>query len=393
MKESHKKFDNKSTISRETFIKNCFTCGIGFYALNNLIIPRQVFADDLSAEAKADITQLHKAKYWRPIAGEKTKCVLCPEECIIQQGKNAICYSRGNRNGTLYSLVYARPSVISLDMVEKSPLYHFQIDGKVFSIATAGCNLACLFCQNWEISQVGPDDVETFELEPEEVINRAKKHNINSINFFYTEPTVYFEYMLDIAKLAKKENMKTFCVTAGYINSEPLNELIPFIDAFVLGLKGFDDDFYKKYIGCSIEPIKDTLKILAKSRDKTWFEIVNLLIPDLNDDEATIKEMCRWLTNELGNDVPLHFTRFEPSYKMTDIPPTPISTLENAYKIAKDSGIHYVYLGNLPGHKGNNTFCPGCNKMVIERVNYTVIKNTLKDGKCACGYEIPGHWL
>lgn len=375
----------ENDFSRREFMKKCIACSVGYFALS-----RMSFAGQLLPE---ETNQLHKAKYWKPLTGGETQCLLCPNECTLRPGANGICHSRGNRDGEFYSLVYGRPAVISLDEIEKSPLYHYQIKENAFSIATSGCNLDCQFCQNWKITQAGPDEVETFKLEPKEVIRRAKKNKVNSINFFYSEPTVYFEYMLDIAALAKKENMKTFCITAGYINDEPLNELIPYIDAFVLGIKSFDETFYKKYIGCSVEPIKKTLKTLAKHKDKTWFEIVNLLITDLNDQEESIRQMCWWIAQEAGNDVPVHFTRFEPAYKMPDTLPTPVSTLENSYNIAKECGLNYVYIGNLPGHKGNNTFCPACKEAVIERINYKVVNNSLKNGKCSCGNKIPGFWI
>lgn len=381
MVDSEKSNEN----SRRKFIKNCLACSAGFAILGGIDFPEKLFAQTGDG--------LHKASYWEPMADNKVKCKLCPNNCILEAEKNGPCFSRGNRKGEMFALSYALPSVIMLDDIEKTPLYHYQLNEKVFSIATAGCNLHCQFCQNWEISQAGPNDVKTFNLEPAEVIARAKKNNVNSINFFYTEPFVYYEYMLDIAKLAKQEKMKTFCITAGYAGKEPLEELIPYIDAFVLGLKGFDDSFYKKYCGGSVEYIKDTIKTLVKHKDKTWFEIVNLLITGLNDDIAGIREMVKWIKSEAGINVPLHFTRFEPAYKMMDIPATPLGRFEDVYDLAKKEGMQYVYIGNIAGHKGNNTYCPKCDKLLIERVNYEVIKNSLKNGKCSCGNEIPGHWL
>ncbi len=371
--------------SRRKFIKNCLACTAGFTILGGLDFPEKLFAQNTDG--------LHKASFWEPMADNKVKCKLCPNGCILLPEKNGPCFTRGNRKGELFALSYAKPSVITLDDIEKSPLYHYQLSEKVFSIATAGCNLHCQFCQNWEISQSGPDNVKTFDLSPEEVIARAKKNNVNSINFFYTEPIIYYEYMLDIAKLAKQNKMKTFCITAGYISPEPLDEFIPYIDAFVIGLKGFDDTFYKKYCSGNVSYIKQTIKTLAKNKDKAWFEIVNLLITDLNDSKEGINEMVQWIKNEVGINVPLHFTRFEPAYKMMDVQATPLSRLEDAYDIAKKAGIEYVYVGNIPGHKGNNTYCPKCGKLLIERVNYEVIKNNLKNSKCSCGNEIPGHWL
>lgn len=387
MKKSGKKLPVNKNITRKDFLKQCAVLGIGCCIINNMLVPGQLFAGNHTSG------DLHLAKYWNSLPNDLCECLLCPNGCKLKPDENGLCHARGNRNGSLYSLVYSRPSVIKLDVIEKSPLYHYQLDKKVFSIATAGCNLSCLFCQNADISQIGPDQTETFNLEPKDVIKRAKKYDIHSINFFYTEPTIYFEYMLDIAKIAKKEGMNTFCITAGYINKKPLKELLPYLDAFVVGLKGFNQDFYKKYIGVDLEPVKETLKILAENRNRIWFEVVNLIIPGLNDQTSEIKEMTKWINQQLGHDIPIHFTRFEPAYKMKDISPTPIKTIENAYEIAKNEGSHYVYIGNIPGHKGNNTYCPMCKKRIIERVNYTVTANKLENGKCSCGYEIPGHWL
>jgi len=374
-------------ISRRHFIqRSCALCA-GWYLFNNLMFPEKLIASPANGDG------LHKADYWKSLADKMTQCKLCPNECIVAPGENGNCHSRGNRDGEYYSLVYGLPAVIALDNIEKSPLYHYQITDKALSIATSGCNLHCQYCQNSDYSQVGPGDIKTFSLEPAEVIARAKKNDVNAINFFYTEPTIYFEYMRDIATLAKKEGMKTFCVTAGYINEEPLTELIPLIDAFVFGLKGFDKDYYSTVIGGELEPVKKSLKLLAKNADKTWFEIVNLLVTGLNVDTAQITEMCQWIKDEIGIDVPLHFTRFEPYYKLKDLDPTPIDALSNAYKIATDLGLEYVYVGNLPGNEGCNTVCPKCGTIVIERVDFEVIKNTTVKGKCNCGNQLPGHWI
>ncbi|MCP4134455.1 MAG: AmmeMemoRadiSam system radical SAM enzyme [bacterium] len=385
MEKNGKPVWESGKISRKDFLQDCLACSMGIALFNTLTPSDKLFAGNK--------IQLKEAQFWKSLRGEKTKCLLCPNGCVRSPGNNGKCRSRGNRNGTFYSLTYARPCVIALDYIEKSPLYHYQVKGKVFSIATAGCNLGCQYCQNWQYSQVGPDEVEeTFHLEPAEVIRRAKKHNVNAINFFYTEPTVYFEYMLDIAALAKKENMKTFCITAGFINPKPLKKLIPYIDAFAVGLKGFNNRFYTKYIKGKMEPVQETLKLLAKNRDKTWFEIVNLLVPGLNDSKRSISAMTRWIKKDIGTDVPIHFTRFEPNYKLKNLPPTPAKTLEQAYAIAKKNGLKYVYLGNLPGHDAGSTYCPKCGTKVIERFNFKVIESKLNNGKCPCGYTLPGHW-
>jgi len=335
---------------------------------------------------------LVKAEHWVKLPEGNIKCMLCPNECVLEPGADGICRSRGNRDGIHYSLVYGRPAIIALDLIEKAPLYHFYPNINAFSIATSGCNLSCRFCQNFAISQSHPDGVKYYNLSPDAVIEKALKNNIQSINFFYTEPTIYFEYVKEIALRAKKMKLKTVCVTAGYIKEKPLKELIPLMDAFVIGLKGFDNVFYQKYIGCRLEHIKKSIKIVSSVSDTTWLEVVNLLVPGLNDNSRTIQEMCTWFSNEIGTDIPFHFTRFEPNYQLKELPRTPIETLVSAFTTAKNSGMKYVYIGNLPGHDQGNTVCPKCGAVLIERVNFRVIKNRLKKGKCTCGNVIPGRW-
>lgn len=370
-----------TTRPRRDFIRDC-----ALTAAAGALLPRRTWG----AQEQAS---LHEALYWEQAADGATRCTLCPAACVRTPGTDGSCRARGNRDGSLYSLVYGRPAVISLDRIEKSPLYHFEIEGKAFSIATAGCNLHCRFCQNWPYSQEGPDAVKSYNLSPRDVIARAKKHKVNTINFFYTEPVVYYEYMIDIAQRAKKEGMQTVCVTAGFINPEPLLQLTELIDAFVFGLKGFDDTFYRTYIGCELEPIKRALKILSEKRDTTWVEVVNLLVPGLNDSDASVRAMCAWLASDIGVDVPLHFTRFEPYYELKKVPPTPVETIRKAHAAAGAAGLQYVYMGNIPGSEGANTFCPKCGKAVVERVNFQVVKRHLKKGVCTCGFRLPGQWL
>ncbi|MFH0866464.1 MAG: AmmeMemoRadiSam system radical SAM enzyme [Bacteroidota bacterium] len=379
---------NGNKISRRNFIGQGSLWCLGCYMFGNFFSAKKV-----SGNQTAKSVDLHKADYWTSLPENKVKCQLCPNCCEVLPGENGKCHSRGNREGVYYSLVYSYPAIIALDNIEKSPLFHYQVKGQAFSIATTGCNLQCQFCQNWEYSQADFDATKTFYLEPAEVISRAKKNGVDSINFFYTEPTIYFEYMRDIATLAKKENMTTFCITNGYINEAPLNELIPLIDAFAVGLKSFDNSFYSTYLGGELEPVKKSLLLLAKNKDKTWFEIVNLLVTGLNDDMAKISEMCQWIKDNIGTDVPLHFTRFEPYYLLKNLEPTPVSTLSSASITAKNAGLEYVYVGNLPGDEGCNTLCPECGKTLFERVNFETIKNNSDKGKCSCGHQLPGHWL
>ncbi|MFA5255376.1 MAG: AmmeMemoRadiSam system radical SAM enzyme, partial [Candidatus Omnitrophota bacterium] len=261
-----------------------------------------------------------------------------------------------------------------------------------FSIAVAGCNMRCLFCQNWQISQAKPDEVTAYDMPPEIVVSEAIKNNCSFIVYTYTEPTVFYEYMLDISKLARLKGLKNGMHTCGYINPEPLKELLKYMDAVNVDLKGFNEKFYQKMGAfASLEPVLNTLKTVKS--EGVWLEITNLIIPGLNDDPKEIKAMCEWIRENLGPDTPIHFSRFMPSFKLQNLPPTPVSKLEEAYKIAKDAGLNHVYIGNVPGHAGENTYCPQCKKLIIGRIGYHITENNIKDGRCGfCGKKISGIW-
>jgi pyruvate formate lyase activating enzyme len=252
--------------------------------------------------------------------------------------------------------------------------------------------MRCLFCQNWQISQARPDEVTAYDMPPEMVVSEAIKNNCPFIVYTYTEPTVFYEYMLDISKLARSKGLKNGMHTCGYINQEPLKELLKYMDAVNVDLKGFNEEFYQKMGAfASLEPVLNTLKTVKK--EGVWLEITNLIIPGMNDDPKEIKKMCDWIRENLGPDTPLHFSRFMPSFRLQNLPPTPISKLEEAYKIALDAGLNYVYIGNVPGHAGENTYCPQCKKLIVGRIGYCVTENNIKDGKCKfCGRSISGIW-
>jgi pyruvate formate lyase activating enzyme len=280
---------------------------------------------------------------------------------------------------------------VHIDPVEKKPFFHVLPSTLSFSIATAGCNFDCKFCQNWEISQARPDDTMNYDLPPEQVVSGASRFECASIASTYVEPTIFMEYMIEVGKLARKRKLLNVMHSNGYVNPKPLEDLCDCLDAACIDLKGFNDRFYQEITEGTLEPVLETLKHLKQRRIHT--EIVNLLVPGKNDDTGQIGAMCRWIRDELGPDVPLHFTRFYPLYKLKSLEPTPISTLETAWKKAKDEGLNFVYIGNVPGHPAENTICPGCKKPVITRSGYAVTSNTLKEGKCpGCGRQIPGVW-
>jgi len=264
-----------------------------------------------------------KALYWKKENG-KIRCNLCPQNCLISEEKVGFCGVRKNIKGKLISLVYAKPCSINLDPIEKKPLYHFLPGETALSIGTLGCNLKCVFCQNWEISRANPEEYNLETKTPKEIIELVKESKAKIIAYTYTEPTIFYEYMLDIAKLARKEGIKNVIVSNGFIQEKPLKELIKFIDAANIDLKAFDDNFYKKNCLGRLGPILRTLKILKESG--VWIEITNLIIPGKNDDMKKIEEMCKWIKNELGEDIPIHFSRFFPMYKLNYIKSTPIET-------------------------------------------------------------------
>ena len=331
---------------------------------------------------------LKEALYYSKLEKNYVKCELCPNYCVLKSGETGICGVRKNIDGTLYSLVYNKPISIHIDPIEKKPLYHFYPGTQILSIATVGCNLRCNFCQNWEISQSKPEQVQAYEMTPEDIIRTTKENNCQSIAFTYTEPTIFYEYMLDIAKLAHKENIKTVYVTCGYINEKPLRELCKYLDAANIDLKGFSEEFYHTYTTGNLQPVLDCLKI--SKEENLFFEITNLIIPDANDEPKMIKNMCDWIKKNLGSDHPLHFSRFFPNYQLLNRPATPLKTLEMARDIALESGIKFVYIGNI-ATEFEDTFCPNCGEKIIDRSGYLIKSQNLENGKCKfCGYEISG---
>jgi pyruvate formate lyase activating enzyme len=287
--------------------------------------------------------------------------------------------------------VYGSPCVIHLDPIEKKPFFHVLPASTSLSIATAGCNFDCKFCQNWEIALAFPEDVYTYEVPPEMVVEKAKQMGANSIAYTYVEPTIFYEYMLDVARLAKKASLLNVIHSNGFINPDPLRNLSGVLDAAQIDLKAFTETFYRELCSGELAPVLETLKTLRQER--VHLEITNLLIPTKNDKMSEVRKMCHWVKRELGADTPVHFNRFYPLHKLKRLPPTPVSTLEKAREVALSCGLEYVYIGNVPRHKAWNTFCPKCGKMIIQRTGYMIGEMHLKEGKCRyCGKPIPGIW-
>lgn len=334
---------------------------------------------------------LKEAYYYQELGDSDVMCLLCPRECILEEGQRGICGVRQNIKGNLYTLVYGRPVAVHIDPIEKKPISHMLPGSKSFSIATAGCNLGCRFCQNWQISQVLPEDIRSYDLPPEKVVQLALENNCQSIAYTYSEPTIFYEYMIETAKLAREKGLKNVYVTSGYINPEPLRELCKYIDAANIDIKGFTEDYYRQYCLGKLQPVLKSAKIMQE--EGVWIELTNLILPTINDDMEKIREMCEWIIKNLGPDVPLYFSRFFPAYKMTHLPPTPVETLEKAREIAQKVGLHYVYIGNVPGHPAEHTYCPNCGRIIIQRVGFFVTSHNLYQDKCPfCGEKIPGIW-
>ena len=286
-----------------------------------------------------------ECSYYRTLDDGRVECQLCPHHCHIANGKTGICRSRRNEDGVLRSLVYGKPCSLAIDPIEKKPLYHFHPGTKCLSIACTGCNFRCLNCQNHEISQVSPSDVGHYNLTPQDVVALCREHHCPGIAYTYTEPLTYLEYIVDPAQLARENGLWNILVTAGYVCQEPLNDLLPYLDAANIDLKSFSDSIYQHVSGGHLQPVLDT--ILAMHDAGVWIELTNLIIPGINDDLKMIRQMCRWIVDNGLADQPLHFSRFFPRYRMENFPPTPVSTLNEAKEIALEEGIKHVYLGNV----------------------------------------------
>ena len=333
---------------------------------------------------------LHEALWYDKLANGLVHCQLCPNSCRLPEGKIGLCRARQNLGGTLWSLVYGQLAAVHVDPVEKKPFFHVLPGSQAFSLATPGCNLRCRFCQNWEISQSYPWEVQTQSATPEQVVAAARQSGARSIAFTYSEPTIFYEYMLDIAKLARSHGLKTLVVSAGFIEPEPLAALLPYIDAYKIDFKAFNPEFYTTLTGGRRDPILRAMQLIREKG--VWLEIVNLLVPGQNDGAEEIRRLARWVKENLGPDVPLHFTRFHPMHKLLHLPPTPVETVVRARDIARSEGLHYVYTGNLPGTDGTSTLSPATGRPLIVRQGHSVLQNELVDGVAPDGEVIPGVW-
>ena len=335
------------------------------------------------------IREAPRARFWSAAAKGHVQCRLCARGCLLAEGQRGLCRSRMNVGGEMKSLVYGRPVSVHVDPIEKKPFYHFLPGSQAYSIGTTGCPLRCKFCQNWQTSQASPEDYGVRFTPAGQIVETVRSRKVPVIAYTYNEPLVFTEYLLDIASAARLRGIRSTMVTCGFMAQGALAEMCKALDAVKVDLKGYSESFYRDACGAELKPVLRTIKQIAKSR--VHLEIVNLVVPTLNDTDRMIADLCDWVMGELGPDVPLHFTRFRPDYQMPHLPPTPTATLERARSIAMARGIRYVYVGNVPGHPGNNTACPSCKKEVIRRTLFFVEGSNIKDGKCGyCGKRIAG---
>ena len=343
------------------------------------------------AEDRTDelLREAPRARYWSVAAKGRVQCHLCSRGCLLAEGQRGQCRSRVNAGGEMKSLVYGRPVSVYVDPIEKKPFYHFLPGSQAYSIGTTGCPLRCKFCQNWQTSQASPEDFRVRFTPPGDIVQSVRSRKVPVIAYTYNEPLVFTEYMLDIASAARLRGIRSVLVTCGFMAQTALGDMCKALDAIKVDLKGYSDNFYRDACGAELKPVLRTIRQIAKSR--VHLEIVNLVVPTLNDSDKMIADLSDWVAGELGPDVPLHFTRFRPDYQMPHLPPTPIATLERAHSIAASRGLRYVYVGNSPGHPGNNTYCPFCKQELIRRKLFFVEEMNLKGGKCAnCGKRIAG---
>jgi len=323
--------------------------------------------------------------------GTPVRCQLCAHGCRIPEGGRGRCRARMNVRGTLRSLVYGRPAAEHVDPIEKKPFFHVLPGASAWSIATTGCPLRCRFCQNWELSQSSPEDLEAPFLPPSAAVARARSQSAPLVAFTYNEPTVFVEYLLDVSAAARAQGLRTVLVSCGFMQEAPLAAMIDSLDAIKFDLKGFSEEFYREVSGASLAPVLRSIRQVARAG--RHLEIVNLVVPTLNDSQASLTELAKWVAGEAGPDTPLHFTRFHPDYQMMNLAPTPVETLTRAREAALKEGLRFVYVGNVPGHPGNNTYCPHCGKVVVSRTGFFTTAVQIVAGACSfCGTKIPGIW-
>ena len=378
-------------ISKRQFIRYTIMGSGALFGLSGMRLFGSTLSPSSPLNVQGGVWKWSKeARYYVPTP-RGMRCQLCPNECDIREGETGDCRTRVTEDGKMYSIVYGNPCSIHIDPIEKKPLFHFLPQSRAFSVATAGCNLACLNCQNWQISQKSPKETRNYDLMPDKLVQKAARNNCDSIAYTYSEPIVFYEYMYDSARLAREQGLRNVMISAGYIKERPLRALCKYIDAANIDLKSFSNDIYMRLNAGDLDTVLNTLRIMKE--EGVWLEITNLVVPEWTDDIGMIRKMSQWLYKEGFKDVPLHFSRFTPMYKLNHLPPTPVSKLKKAHQTALDEGLNYVYIGNVPGSEAENTYCPSCGEKIISRRGFYILDNQIKNGKCGyCGTRIPGVW-
>lgn len=347
-----------------------------------------------------EISDTFPTQYWHKLDDGRIQCDVCPRECKLHEGQQGLCFVRANKNDQIVLTTYGRSSGFCVDPIEKKPLNHFLPGTPVLSFGTAGCNLACKFCQNWDMSKSREMDILADQASPEKIARVAKELGCRSVAYTYNDPVIFMEYAIDVAKACREYDIKSIAVTAGYINEEPRKEFFQYMDAVNVDLKAFTEEFYRKITGGHLQPVLDTLTYLKHETD-VWVELTTLLIPGKNDSDEELNEMTRWVVDNLGADVPMHFSAFHPSWKMMDVPPTPVETLVRARQIALDNGVNYAYTGNVHDVEGESTYCHSCHTRLIGRDWYVLSDWNLDEKGCCkkCGAvcagvfeDKPGTW-
>jgi len=383
----------RAPLDRRSFLMCALASGValGELAASAVASPSSLSSQS-SRQARSDAQFVVKAKFYDKLANKKIKCKLCPRECNVGDKERGYCGVRENRGGVYYSLVHSRVCAAHIDPIEKKPLFHYLPGTVAFSIATAGCNVNCKFCQNWDISQSRPEQIPAEYVPPQRIAAIARQNNCPTIAYTYSEPVVFSEFLMDTADAGHEAGVRSIVVSNGYIQQDALKQAYSKMDAVKIDLKSFTESYYAKVVTGQLKPVLDTLVTLRKMGK--WIEIVYLVVPTLNDSDAEFRGLAQWVNSNLGPDVPLHFTQFHPEYLLKNLPITPVPTLERAKEIADAEGLHYVYIGNLPGHPAQNTYCPQCRKMLVERVGFTASSLLIrKDGTCPfCRHLIPGFW-
>jgi len=378
-------------LDRRSFLRCALVSGAAL-GLSDLAKPLAAISSPTDPQTQDDSRFTVEAKFYEKLPNnKKIKCKLCPRECVVGDRERGYCGVRENHQGTYYSLVHSRVCAAHIDPIEKKPLFHYLPGTLAFSIATAGCNVNCKFCQNWDISQVRPEQVPAQYAPPNLLADAAKQRGCPTVAYTYSEPVIFAEYIMDAADAAHEVGVRSVVVSNGYMQEESLKTAYGKMDAVKIDLKAFSESYYKDVVAGELKPVLESLVTLRKMGK--WTEIVYLVVPTLNDDDDEFRGLARWVKTNLGVDVPLHFTQFHPEYLLKNLPITPVPTLERAKAIADAEGLHYVYIGNVPGHPAENTYCPKCRRVLVERVGLTARQMVIRKGACPdCGQQIPGVW-